>query len=341
MSCVTLSNRMKLVFFLASSDVSQVMSPTAVETVPIAPYAAAIPAKGTALVIGAPSTAQDGKYQSLVTELEQSRHVEKQMLDRIVDGATSLEPSHYSSIHITLSSSDYQNLLPNLSDLLSQLLVGLTPLGTLHLLNLTSVLRTLPSELTLAGFAILSQPLDEGAVIAQKPAHSPATSFSLTDKKPATSSVPLLNRKKTDPATKKALWSLISPSTPIIDAESLLTDADRQRPVPTCEPVSPSAPRRKRACKNCSCGLAELEAEELRASKVVLLDGSQTGTAAEVEPSEKERLIQAAKMAPKATSSCGSCFLGDAFRCASCPYMGLPAFKPGEKVEINFGMDDI
>jgi len=93
--------------------------------------------------------------------------------------------------------------------------------------------------------------------------------------------------------------------------------------VPTCEPVTAAAPRRKKACKGCTCGLAELEEEERKTSKVVVLDGSQNGEAVAMDQSEKERLVQAAKAASKATSSCGSCFLGDAFRCASCPYLGV------------------
>ncbi|KAJ7047644.1 DUF689-domain-containing protein [Mycena alexandri] len=298
------------------------------------PTPAAAPSKGPALAIGSLSTAQDGRYQSLVSDLESSRKVDKQMLDRLVDGATVLEAGFYSSVHVTLSESEYRELLPKAASLLSQLREGLQPLGTLHLHDAAAT--TFPSELTLAGFTTLSA---DGTLIAQKPAATQIAALPL--KKAGAASLPLLNRKKTDPATKKALWALSAPTAPSIDAEALLTAADRKRPVPTCEPVNAGQPRRKKACKGCSCGLRELEEEEARTGKVVLLDGSQEGGAVEVSQDERARLVAAAKATPKATSSCGSCFLGDAFRCASCPYLGLPAFQPGEKVEIDFGMDDI
>jgi len=304
------------------------------------------PVKGLALAIGTLSTAQDGKYQSLVSDLEATRRVDRQMLDRLVDNATTLEPSSYASAHVILTDAEYQALAPNLINFLAQLLSGLTPLGTLHLLNLTSTIKTLPSELTLAGFNVLSTLPNEGTIIAQKPAQGSSTSLSSSQKDShptdsAAVSVPL--RRKKDPAKKKALWALTTSadSTDKIDPESLLTEADKARPQPICEPINSSAPRRKKACKGCTCGLAELEEEEKINGKVVLLDGSQTGETMVVTQSEKERLLNAAKNASKATSSCGSCFLGDAFRCASCPYLGLPAFKPGEKVEIDIGMDDI
>ena len=267
--------------------------------------------------------------------------------------ATFLQPSFYGSVYITLAESDYESLIPKLPSLLAQIYSGLTPLGNLHLLNLTSGFQSLPSELTLAGFNILSSLSEEGIIIAQKP-NTPSVSLKNS------SAMSFKLNRKIDPAKKKALWAITSaPSTPLIDAEALLTAEDKTPPVPTCEPVNGGGPRRKKACKGCTCGLAELEEGERRTGKVVLLDGSQNGEARAVEQSEKERLIQAAKSAPKATSSCGSCFLGDAFRCASCPYLGklwsvyfcllasysiprqgLPAFKPGEKVEIDFGMDD-
>ena len=242
--------------------------------------------------------------------------------------ATTLEPSFYTSVHVVLTESEYRSLTPNHPRFLSQLLASLIPLGTLHLVNLASAAAlTLHSELILAGFHILSTPSDDqGILIAQKPAVSPSATVPLKSTVPRL--VPL--RKKADPAKKKALWALMAPADlnnshvdDKIDPESLLTEADKTRPVPTCEPVDSRAPRRKRACKGCTCGLAELEEEERKTGKVVLLDGSQNGETMVVSRSEKERLLDAAKKAPKATSSCGNCSLGDAFRCASCPYLGM------------------
>lgn len=68
-----------------------------------------------------------------------------------------------------------------------------------------------------------------------------------------------------------------------------------------------------KACENCSCGRKELEDKH----------GAEEA---------KKRLESG-----KERSSCGSCYLGDAFRCESCPYRGLPAFKPGSKVELSSG----
>jgi anamorsin len=259
----------------------------------------------------------------------------------IASPATKVKSSCYSSVHISLSQSEYETLVPRFPTLLGQIQDGLMPTGTLHILNLASSLFNLPAELTLAGFDVLSSVPEEGSIVAQKSAQGQA--FSLKDRSTrgnsvadsagttaATFALPL-RRRPVDPerkASKKALWTLNSPSTPTIDAETLLTAADRERPVPTCEPfVKSAAPRRKKACKNCTCGLAEIEAEEEKTQKIVVVDGADNGATSEVPKNEKDKLLMAAAAAPKATSSCGSCYLGDAFRCSSCPYLGVFFFS--------------
>ncbi|XP_028173409.1 anamorsin homolog [Ostrinia furnacalis] len=90
-----------------------------------------------------------------------------------------------------------------------------------------------------------------------------------------------------------------------IDPDQLLDEDDLKKPDKQSLRVCATTGKRK-ACADCSCGLAE----ELRGET---------------------------KETPK--SSCGSCYLGDAFRCATCPYLGMPAFKPGEKVMLDLKAD--
>lgn len=67
-------------------------------------------------------------------------------------------------------------------------------------------------------------------------------------------------------------------------------------------------------CANCSCGLKE----RVEGNSSVLID-----------PNQQKDLENG-----NVESACGKCYLGDAFRCASCPFKGLPAFEKGDKVKL-------
>lgn len=111
----------------------------------------------------------------------------------------------------------------------------------------------------------------------------------------------------------------------LIDEDALLDEEDLKRNVKVPTECKPKA-KRRRACKDCTCGLAQkLEAEDKakRANADQALAKLQADDLAEVDFTVQGKV-----------GSCGNCSLGDAFRCDGCPYVGLPAFKPGEEVRL-------
>ena len=77
---------------------------------------------------------------------------------------------------------------------------------------------------------------------------------------------------------------------------------------------------KKKACKNCSCGRASLQSDSTDdASNTFKLVVNENN---EIDTSQYK-------------SNCGSCSLGDECRCAGCPFVGLPAFKPGEILKLD------
>ncbi|XP_036068419.1 anamorsin isoform X2 [Oryzias melastigma] len=136
----------------------------------------------------------------------------------------------------------------------------------------------------------------------------------------ASSQIKLSFGKKSSNAEKPALdpntvkmWTLSASDmndddVDLLDSDALLDDDDLKKPDPASLKAAgcgEGGAKKKKACKNCTCGLAE-----------------------ELESNAKQK-------AELPKSACGSCYLGDAFRCASCPYLGMPAFKPGEKIVLD------
>ncbi|KAK9295185.1 hypothetical protein QLX08_010429 [Tetragonisca angustula] len=203
----------------------------------------------------------------------------------------------------------FKQLCPNLEILLEESLRMLKPGGILIIYelfqekeNAQSVYDKRVSNLKLTGFKVKEQESFDTKqlkglllniyndidniceVVAEKPSFEIGSSVTLN-----------LSEKKSS-----NVWKLdTSVDEELINEDDLLDENDIIKPVTNLRVCSTTGKRK--ACKDCTCGLAE-------------------------ELSGKIASEETAK------SSCGNCYLGDAFRCASCPYLGMPAFKPGEKV---------
>ncbi|CAN8105836.1 unnamed protein product [Discula destructiva] len=114
----------------------------------------------------------------------------------------------------------------------------------------------------------------------------------------------------------------------LIDEDELMTEEDLNRPIQIPPECAPTAGKKRRACKDCTCGLAErLDAED-QARRAKADSDLNTLKLKSEDLNELDFTVQGK------TGSCGSCALGDAFRCSDCPYIGLPPFKPGEEVTV-------
>jgi len=180
--------------------------------------------------------------------------------------------------------------LRNLSDVLA-------PGGVLVAREPAEAQAALAKALLFAGLGSIEAKRD-GVVVASKPAWAPGSSFSLKRPPPQAHASAAPN--------PFAAASARGP-VPLVDEDALLEGAGVVTQAASAVDDDCDVGRGgRKACKNCTCGRAEREE--------ALAEAAAPAGAAEME----------------VESACGNCFKGDAFRCASCPYLGQPAFKKGE-----------
>ncbi len=97
--------------------------------------------------------------------------------------------------------------------------------------------------------------------------------------------------------------------------DDLLTEEDKAPKVARTSDSNGDCSTRRKACKNCVCGRAELEAKAEAEGKTLETGGPPPG-------------------------GCGNCSRGDAFRCAGCPYRGTPGWNVAEGGKVQLTLTD-
>lgn len=192
------------------------------------------------------------------------------------------------------------------AQLLAELYSTLSPSGTLTIVEKSHEdTAAMEKRLVLAGFVGCKKavsPNGDAMVEAQKPAWQAGTTAPFKLRRPPQA---VSGGEAAKPQGKKA-WTMDvgEGDEELVDDDELLTEEDLQRPAPV---EDCGVATTKKACKNCTCG---------RADGLI------------------EKVDLTPEMLANPQSGCGSCGLGDAFRCQTCPYRGLPSFEKGKKIEL-------
>jgi hypothetical protein len=297
------------------------------------------------LLLAPPSISAHPELLNNVYEIHDRSHTDLQMLDRVAAGLVQLPSSTYDVI---LLLTDADGSLRGSSSLLGRDVMN----KIVQALKAGGILRSQDGSFGTVESAEKTEAILAGLVAGQSGMMKPEQTESL--------SIPLkLGRKKVNGDTTmtngttngKRKEYTPEPSKPagvgfvdfsddlddpiitgededLIDEDDLITEEDMARPIIQPPECRPKAGKRRRACKDCTCGLKEkIEAEDIakRASADKALNTMKLGAD---DLAEVDFTVQGK------TGSCGNCALGDAFRCDGCPYVGLPAFKPGEEVRL-------
>lgn len=278
-----------------------------------------------------------------LVEMFVSEYQHHQLLDRISQKAVELEPNSFDLVHVLGTAGENVTLDQTSAD---AIFAALVPNGRLEgQIDTIDSKASLP--LLLAGF-VGGQKYGESTFIRPEKSAVEQAPVALRRKanpsstSKATTTLPTfkrLNKDTTTTNTTNTMFSGASASSgdsdddeeSIIDEDELMA-SEVSAPIvlpPQCDP-GPGKKRRK-ACKDCTCGLKELEEEELNQQQA---KQNTVVTLSSTDMAEVDFTVPG-----KAVGGCGSCALGDAFRCDGCPYLGLPPFKPGEVVSLN--MDDL
>ena len=241
--------------------------------------------------------------ESLLSTIPSTQPHDLQMLDRIALNFVQLPQSHYTEAILALpnteeTSGQVDKDYAELKAVFSKILDSMQPGGRVLIGRAN---EQVTKEAILSGFLVENENQ-------QVPLYSVVLYVNVQTVlvKPASTAAVPLNLKRSRPSSKpkKKLDFLSLDSSDTIDESTLLHPQDFTKPIIQPQECAPAPGKRRKACKNCTCGLKDLEDSEnenARKLPVVVLGED-----------ELDFTVQGK------SSSCGSCSLGDAFRCSGC-----------------------